>query len=105
MYVANITGVCSILAAAWSKSSFAVTLLRLSKGGMRQLIWFIIASVNVFLGLSCIFTYVQCTPVRRLWDFSVVGVCWPQNVIIRYNSFSSGEYPLRLLMIQIGANL
>ncbi|KAE9378639.1 hypothetical protein N431DRAFT_325815 [Stipitochalara longipes BDJ] len=89
LYVANITGVCSILAAAWSKTSFAVTLLRLSTGWMRRLIWFIIASVNIFLGLSCIFTYVQCKPVKRLWDTSVPGACWNQEVIIRYNSFSS----------------
>ncbi|KAH6673264.1 hypothetical protein B0J14DRAFT_67274 [Halenospora varia] len=89
LYVANITGVCSIIAATWSKTSFAVTLLRLSTGWMRRLIWFIIASVNIFLGLSCIFTYVQCKPVRRLWDTSIPGACWPQDVIIKYNSFSS----------------
>jgi hypothetical protein len=91
LYVANITGVCSIIAAAWSKTSFAITLLRLSQGWMRWLVWFIIASVNIFLGLSCIFTYVQCTPVRRLWDNSIPGTCWPQNVVVRYNTFSSGK--------------
>lgn len=90
MYVANITGVCSIIAAAWSKTSFAITLLRLVREGwMRWLVWFIIASVNIFLGLSCIFTYVQCNPVAKLYDSKVPGVCWPQKVIITYNSFSS----------------
>lgn len=89
LYVANITGVCSIIAAAWSKTSFAVSLLRLSTGWMRRLVWIIIASVNIFLGLSCIFTYVQCKPVRKLWHSSIPGTCWPPEVIIKYNSFSS----------------
>jgi hypothetical protein len=101
LYVANITGVCSIIAAAWSKTSFAVTLLRLSTGWMRRLIWFIIASVNIFLGLSCIFTYVQCKPVRKLWDSSIPGACWSHEVIIKYNSFSSSKCTPRPFVIPI----
>ena len=58
---------------------------------MRQFVWFVIVTVNLFLGLSAIFTYAQCTPVRRLWDKRVPGQCWDSHVVIYYNTFSSGE--------------
>ncbi|KAB5585551.1 hypothetical protein GE09DRAFT_29757 [Coniochaeta sp. 2T2.1] len=89
LFVSNITGVCSITAAAWSKTSFAITLLRFTQGWKRRFVWFCIITVNLFLGLSALFTYVQCTPVKRLWDSSVPGHCWNSHVIITYNSFSS----------------
>jgi hypothetical protein len=91
LYVANITGVLSITAAAWSKTSFAITLLRFSDGRTRWLVWFLIFTINLTLGLSAIFTYAQCSPVQKLWDSNVKGSCWPQHIIINYNSFSSGQ--------------
>jgi hypothetical protein len=51
----------------------------------------VIVSVNLFLGLSALFTYVQCRPIARLWDSTVPGSCWPSKVIVTYNSFSSGK--------------
>lgn len=89
LYVNNITGVCSIVAAAWSKSSFAITLLRFTQGWKRGFVWFVLVTVNLFLGLSALFTFIQCTPIPRLWDSSVDGHCWNSHVIVTYNSFSS----------------
>jgi hypothetical protein len=89
LYVSNVTGVCSIIAAAWSKSSFAITLLRFTQGWKRWAVWFVLITVNLFLGLSAVFTYAQCTPIKRLWDATVDGHCWPSSIIVTYNSFSS----------------
>ncbi|OIW27623.1 hypothetical protein CONLIGDRAFT_441448 [Coniochaeta ligniaria NRRL 30616] len=89
LFVSNVTGVCSITAAAWSKTSFAITLLRFSQHWKRRFVWFCIITVNLFLGLSALFTYVQCTPIKKLWDSTVPGHCWNSHVIITYNSFSS----------------
>jgi hypothetical protein len=89
LFYANITGVCSIIAAAWSKTSFAVLLLRFTEGWKRQLVWASIVTINLFLGLSALFTYVQCSPIKRLWDSTVPGKCWDPHVIVKYNSFSS----------------
>lgn len=91
LLVGNVAGVCSITAAAWSKTSFAITLLRFSDGWIHRLVWFIIITVNLFLGLSGLFMFVQCWPVGMLWDSTVKGKCWPKNVVVYYNSFSSGE--------------
>jgi len=89
LFYANITGVCSIIAAAWSKTSFAVLLLRFTEGWMRKLVWFVIITVNLFLGLSALFTYVQCSPIKKVWDSTVDGKCWNPHVIVTFNSFSS----------------
>lgn len=99
LFVSNITGVCSITAAAWSKTSFAITLLRFTDRRKRFFVWFIIVTVNVFLGLSAIFIYAQCTPIKRLWDSSVEGSCWPSSVIVSYNTFSSGKLALLIAHI------
>jgi len=90
LYVLNICGVLSIIAAALSKTSFAILLLHFSQGWMRRFVWFIIITVNLFLGLSCIFIYAQCTPVAKLWDSRTPGTCWDNHVVEYYNTFSSG---------------
>jgi len=48
----NLGGFFSIVSAAWSKTSFAITLLRISDGWTYKFIWFIIISVNLSLGLA-----------------------------------------------------
>lgn len=85
------TGVWSITAAAWSKTGFAITLLRLTKGWWRRFVWFVIISVNVILGLSAMFSYIQCWPVTKLWVSKTPGTCWPGYVMVYYNSFAACE--------------
>ncbi|KIH92540.1 hypothetical protein SPBR_02831 [Sporothrix brasiliensis 5110] len=87
--VATLAGFFSILAAVWSKTSFAMTVLRISTGWMRWAIWFIIMSVNVILGASAIFQWIRCMPVQKIFDASIDGACWPQDVVSTYNTFST----------------
>ncbi|RWA05653.1 hypothetical protein EKO27_g9454 [Xylaria grammica] len=54
-----ISGAFSILAAAMSKTSFALTLLRISSGWVKYTVWFAILTTNVAMGLSLIFNWVQ----------------------------------------------
>lgn len=69
-------GTFSIYAAILSKTSFALTLLRISEGWMKYLIWFIIVSINVSMGLSALFGWIQCSPVAKVWDITLPGTCW-----------------------------
>jgi hypothetical protein len=85
----NLAGTFSILAALWSKTSFAITVLRISAGWTRLAVWFIIISVNVSLGLAIAFTWAQCTPVEKTWRPGIPGTCWPKQVVIRYNEFTA----------------
>ncbi|KAI1158275.1 hypothetical protein F5B18DRAFT_641503 [Nemania serpens] len=84
-----ISGVFSILAAAISKTSFALTLLRISNDWVRWFVWFAILTINVVLGLSLIFNWVQCTPVEKNFNIFIPGSCWPKATLIRYNAFAS----------------
>ncbi|KAK3335102.1 hypothetical protein B0T19DRAFT_6 [Cercophora scortea] len=85
----NVAGTFSITAAAWSKTSFAITLLRLTHGWHKWVVWFIIVSVNVTMGLSALFPWVSCTPVQKSWDSTVPGTCWDPSIVVHYNTFSA----------------
>jgi len=85
----NVAGSFSVTAAIWSKTSFAFTLLRLTDGWVKKLVWFIIISMNIAMGLSALLPWVTCTPVQKSWDLSVEGKCWSPTVLVHYNIFSA----------------
>ncbi|KAI1369946.1 hypothetical protein F5Y08DRAFT_291778 [Xylaria arbuscula] len=85
-----ISGLFSILGATISKTSFALTLLRISSGWVKWTVWFAIVTINVAMGLSLIFNWVQCTPVQKNFIISTPGSCWPRETLIGYNTFASG---------------
>jgi hypothetical protein len=91
LLVSNTSGFFSILAAMWSKTSFAITVLRISDGWIKRFIWFIIISINITLGFSALATYIQCSPMEKLWKPTMPGTCWPKEVIIQYNVFTAGK--------------
>lgn len=91
-FVSNTSGFFSILAASWSKTSFAITVLRISEGWTKRFVWFVIVSVNVVLTFGAISTYLQCTPSEKLWKPWVPGSCWPKEVIILYNMLTAGTW-------------
>ncbi len=86
---ANFGQSIGILAVVWSKTSFAITLLRLTKGRTKWIIWYIIISMNLIMILLSIFTWTQCTPVAKTWNKMLPGTCWNQNVVNGYNVFTS----------------
>ncbi|KAK1765582.1 hypothetical protein QBC33DRAFT_425451, partial [Phialemonium atrogriseum] len=89
---ANLTATLSIVAAVWSKTSFALTLLRVTRGSpaRRALLWFIVVSANVAMGLNALFIWVRCLPVARSWNSTVQGTCWPDKVYLAYGMFAAG---------------
>ncbi|KAK0627851.1 hypothetical protein B0T14DRAFT_424442 [Immersiella caudata] len=84
-------GTLAVCASIWSKTSFALTILRLAKGTawLRGFVWFLIISLNVFMGLTGLFNYIHCWPVNKLWDFASEGTCWPVDILINYDIFSA----------------
>jgi hypothetical protein len=79
-----------IMAIAWSKTSFALTILRISSGWVKYLVWFIVISMNIFLGLSPLLHWVGCRPLRRAWDFTSAGTCLDPVAMVKYDIFCSG---------------
>ena len=102
LFIMNMTGFWSIWAAAWSKTAFAITLLRLASPKIKWIIWFIIVTINVGLTLAAIFMWVQCDPPRKVWETDLPGTCWDGNVIVAYNSFISGRVTYTLCFLLSG---
>lgn len=92
LFVSAFAGTFMIIGAAWSKTAFAVTLLRISTGWQKSFIWFIIVSVNAVLGTSAVMTWARCWPVEKLWMMNLAGECWPYKFNVRYNIFTAGKY-------------
>ncbi|KAF5013959.1 hypothetical protein FDECE_88 [Fusarium decemcellulare] len=74
--VATINGVFCVFAATWSKTSFALTLIRLQGGWMNTLLWAVIVLMNIIMDLVIVFSFVKCTPAQKVWHSNMPGKCW-----------------------------
>lgn len=92
----NIGGNASMIGIALSKTSFALTLLRVVEGRMKWLVWYIIISLNFFLFLMILFVWVQCDPPIKSYMPMHPGTCWEPQVLSNYMIFASGECSLLL---------
>ncbi|KAK3942897.1 hypothetical protein QBC46DRAFT_339149 [Diplogelasinospora grovesii] len=80
-----------IISIAISKSSFAVTLLRLALEPWHKiLVWGVIVTVNLFMWLSAIFIFCSCAPIESIWDDDLPGTCWDARMLLNFNIFTGG---------------
>ncbi|KAI1475589.1 hypothetical protein F4774DRAFT_421468 [Daldinia eschscholtzii] len=84
-----VVGSLCTLSAAWSKTSFAVSLLRIATPRLCILIWFLIISMNIFMHFSIALSWVSCQPVAKWWDSSLEGECWPPEIVLPIGIFFS----------------
>ncbi|KAL1840821.1 hypothetical protein VTJ49DRAFT_7720 [Mycothermus thermophilus] len=87
LLVSYVAGFFSMLAACWSKISFAITLLRIATTShvLTRLLWTIIIVVNIVFAGNATAHFAQCWPPPRLWNPEVEGKCWPRIAMIRLN--------------------
>lgn len=79
-----------IIATTTSKTSFAITLYRISTSAwMRYFLIFVIVTVNVSMNLVWIFGFAKCTPLQRVWDKSVPGTCWDPKKLVKFQLFAA----------------
>ncbi|TLD16669.1 uncharacterized protein PgNI_00148 [Pyricularia grisea] len=64
-----------IVAQAWSKTSFAMTLLRMTEGWWHNVVLISIVTVNVFFGVSAALFWVGCDPIEKKWRPLMPGKC------------------------------
>ncbi|KAI0149811.1 hypothetical protein F4776DRAFT_659708 [Hypoxylon sp. NC0597] len=97
----TIVGFLMTLSAAWSKTSFAVTLLRITNGRIKTLLWAIIITMNVFMTVGAMSLFLQCSPVAKSWDHDIPGTCWHEfnNIAGMFSSAYSAlmDFVLALL--------
>ncbi|KAH8897949.1 hypothetical protein GQ53DRAFT_637744 [Thozetella sp. PMI_491] len=87
----NISGTFSIIAAFLSKTSFGITLLRLTNGYLSIFVWVAIITMDIALGLSALFIWIQCDPPAKNWHPELPGTCWDPSFMAKYGAFS-GAY-------------
>jgi hypothetical protein len=83
----------ALLAMPTSKTSFCVTLLRLTETPWhKHFIWFIIVTLNLALWGCIAVTFAQCEPVEKLWNLTLPGKCWDNRIVIYYSVFVGGTF-------------
>ncbi|KAK9420247.1 hypothetical protein SUNI508_06516 [Seiridium unicorne] len=96
-----IVGIFMVIATGWSKTSFALTLLRLVNGWQKTALWVIIVTVNIFLTLSGFTNLLQCSPVDKVWQPYLPGTCWPSNVNLGISIFAAAYSALMDLALAL----
>ena len=91
----------TVTAIVWTKTAFALTLLRLTDGWTKRLIWFIIVSMNIAMGLSAMLGWLQCEPLAKAWNPTMEGTCWHPKVLTDYSIFSGGTSSLPLFFFTV----
>ncbi|KAF7715364.1 Uncharacterized protein PECH_001429 [Penicillium ucsense] len=89
-----ISFVIIIIGCVLSKTSFALTLLRIvTKTWMKVLLWHIIISMNAIMWLCAICYLIQCSPTAALWDTRLMKTakCWP-NIVFEAIALAAGAY-------------
>ncbi|KAK8137859.1 hypothetical protein PG984_001239 [Apiospora sp. TS-2023a] len=100
--LAQVDLIFAVFAAAWSKTSWAITLSRLSKGLLHHVVIFIIVTINILMTLSVVFNFIQCIPSRKLWEPYLEGACWPSQIVPIYSTISgaySGTMDIALALL------
>ncbi|KAM0335087.1 hypothetical protein ACHAQA_000121 [Verticillium albo-atrum] len=85
----NLGGNASMFGIAWSKTSFALTLLRVVEGRMKWLIWFIMISMNLAITGMVVMTWAQCSPPAKTYKQGLPGHCWDPKINADYMIFAS----------------
>lgn len=88
-----IATVFSVLGAAWSKTSFALTLLRITREGEHRFvywgIWAVVVSMNIVLVFNAIIQFIWCVPAAAAWTPFLDGQCWSRSVVVKYTQFAA----------------
>ncbi|KAK3298691.1 putative integral membrane protein [Chaetomium fimeti] len=83
----TISGFASVIAVACSKTSFGLTLLRLTDGWIKWYIIGLLVLLNVTHYSSSVFFWVSCNPPAKTWDMTIPGECWPISVTVNTSMF------------------
>ncbi|KAF7588697.1 hypothetical protein BBP40_005296 [Aspergillus hancockii] len=86
--------VICVISCVLSKTSFAITLLRIvTRTWQKTVLWFIIISMNLIMWLCAICYLLQCKPTEALWNAELMPTakCWPTH-IFQTIALTAGAY-------------
>lgn len=79
-----------IMSTTLSKTSFAMTLYRISTNQwMKYVLIFIIVTINISMNLVWIFGLAKCTPFAKVLDGTVEGTCWNRKKLLKFQLFAA----------------
>ncbi|KAK0747017.1 hypothetical protein B0T18DRAFT_303096, partial [Schizothecium vesticola] len=79
--IISVRATMTITVTGWTKTSFGITLLRLTSGRTKAFVWFCILSINATTIVSAIIPWAQCVPLSKTWDPHMTGgECWAPRV-------------------------
>lgn len=93
LILVSISSVLTTVGQAWSKSAFAVTLLRpgITEGWHRWILWFIIASLNGYLTITFLLQWTNyCGETPYSWK--IPGVCVHYDTIFALKMGRNSEW-------------
>ena len=79
------------VAIALSKISFGITLLRLTDGWYRLVIYFAISTLAIFAIPATIIPWVQCKLLSKTFVDFIPGECIDKRPSVMYGQFQAGE--------------
>ncbi|KAK1991413.1 hypothetical protein LX36DRAFT_735548 [Colletotrichum falcatum] len=85
--LASIT--CSFVGQVWSKTAFAISLLRMCDGWKRAFVWFAIISMNILFAFSAASFWIGCVPLAKRWDPFSEGTCYDLKWVVSFGIFVS----------------
>lgn len=94
-----------VIGCSLSKTSFAITLLRIvSSKWQIAVLWFIIVSMNIVMILCAGFYIGQCENPATLWNNKVVSKCWDPSVATNFALFAGGMHFSNSHLLEFSTN-
>ncbi|KAK1671217.1 hypothetical protein BDP55DRAFT_636058 [Colletotrichum godetiae] len=88
---------CSFVGQVWSKTAFAISLLRMCDGWKKAFVWFSIISMNVLFAFSSLSFWIGCVPLEKRWKPFADGTCYDLKWVVSFGIFVSGKTASNLL--------
>ncbi|OLN97032.1 hypothetical protein CCHL11_02231 [Colletotrichum chlorophyti] len=80
---------CSFVGQAWSKTAFAISLLRMCDGWKRAFVWFAIISMNTLFAFASLSFWIGCQPLEKRWKPFSLGTCYDLSWVVSFGIFVS----------------
>lgn len=82
----------TIASQAWSKTSWAITLIRVSSGRVKHFLLFAVISMNLLFIPPGVSWWIMCDPIEKAWHPLIPGTCWSEQVGVVLGIVASGMY-------------
>ncbi|EFQ28938.1 uncharacterized protein GLRG_04082 [Colletotrichum graminicola M1.001] len=80
---------CSFVGQVWSKTAFAISILRMCDGWKKAFVWFAIISMNILFAFSASSFWIGCVPLKKRWDLFSDGTCYDLKWVVSFGIFVS----------------